>query len=201
MSWARGGDNLAEACEADPAAALLFALEKFIKANKQLMAVARAINRKASSLWLRLLACLTSVVKVVAEKDAQQLEQALTNLSETTSDMAEDKKAAQNSTNKETDVKKFVSRTCTISKSSSDLCRLCGSVTTDTQVTSIWRFIPCADSSLLLQQVTLYKSLGLAATTLRDAMLLMVDTLMAVPPEWQVCPQVTRWFPVSHNEF
>ena len=72
--------------------------------------------------------------KVVAEKDAQQLEQALTNLSETTNDMAEDKKAAQNSTNKEADVKKFVSRTCTIAKSSSDLCRLCGSVTTDTQV-------------------------------------------------------------------
>ena len=144
-----GGSNQEQLCRDDPAAAMVFALEKFIKANKQLVAVTKGVNRKS-----------------VSEAIAMQISQAQNDLYEATNQLAEDRKAAQTTTNKDY-VKSLVTRKCHLSTMSSNLCKLCESVATDTQ------------------QVLLYKSIGLAATTLRDSLLLMVDTLAEVPEEWQ----------------
>jgi hypothetical protein len=146
--WAPGND-LSDLCREDPSAAIVFALEKFIKANKQLVAVTKGINKKS-----------------VTEAIALQISQAQADLVEATTELAQDRKAAQSTTNKDY-VKNLVTRKSHLSTMSSNLCKLCEAVATDTQ------------------QVLLYKPVGTAATTLRDALLLMVDTLAEVPEEWQ----------------
>ncbi len=146
--WAPG-NSLSESCREDPSAAVVFALEKFIKASKQLVAVAKGINKK-----------------LLSEKVAAELTSLQTELSDQTTQLNEDRNAAKNTTNKDY-VKSLVNRTSHLSTMSSTMCRVCEQATTDTQ------------------QVLLYKSIGLAATTLRDALLLMVDTLAEVPADWQ----------------
>jgi hypothetical protein len=146
--WA-AGNTLAETCREDPSKAVVVALEKFIKASKQLVAVAKGINKKA-----------------VPEMVAGQMAALQSELSEQTTQLNEDRNAAKSTTNKDY-VKSLVNRTSHLSTMSGSLCKLCEQATTDTQ------------------QVLLYKSIGLAATTLRDALLLMVDTLAEVPIDWQ----------------
>ncbi len=104
--------------------------------------------------------------KGVAEAIASQLSALQTELNDATTQLVDDRKDAKNTTNKEY-VKGLVTRTSNLATVSGNLCKMCEAVTTETQ------------------QVLLFKSIGLAATTLRDSLFLMVDTLAEVPAEWQ----------------
>jgi hypothetical protein len=104
--------------------------------------------------------------KGVAEATANQLTALQTELNDATTQLVEDRKDAKTTTNKEY-VKGLVTRTSHLSTVSSNLCKICEAVTTETG------------------QLVLFKSIGLAATTLRDALFLMVDTLADVPFDWQ----------------
>lgn len=142
-------DDLADSCREDPSSSVVFALEKFVKANKQLVAVAKGINKKS-----------------VPENVVQQITSQVAELLEQTNQLAEDRNAAKTTTNKDY-VRTLVNRTSHLSGMAANVCKLCEQVATDTS------------------QVQAYKSVGLAATTLRDALLFMVDTLAFVPEDWQ----------------
>src|SRR5262245_7832473 len=98
--WA-AGNNLAESFREDPSKAVVLALEKFIKASKQLVAVAKGINKKA-----------------VPEAVASQMASLQNELSEQTTQLNEDRNAAKSTTNKDY-VKSLVNRTSHLSTMSS----------------------------------------------------------------------------------